>query len=233
MGNIFLKGKSSPTPSLWNRISSALSPVALTDKIGIGCNDPTKNLEIRTSVKGEGAIIGNVFTGVWQINADFMTLTHLDVSTSSTSYIMIQKKDGQSNFNTATNTDMSFKVGNVTKATMGRDGNFGCGHAFPFLPKSMLSVKGPIATAIATKTANYTLTNNDSTVLGDAASGNITMTLSSVSGIAGRQYTVKKIDSSANTVTVAGTIDGATNKVLNTQYDSVTVQTDGSVWWII
>ena len=49
---------------------------------------------------------------------------------------------------------------------------------------------------------------------------------------------IKKIDSSGNAVTIAQnasgeTIDGASSVALTGQYDSKTVQTDGSVWDVI
>lgn len=73
--------------------------------------------------------------------------------------------------------------------------------------------------------------------LGNATSGNITLTLPAASTSAGLRYYVKKTDSSANTVTVDGnaseTIDGATTKVLTAQYDKLQIICDGSAWWII
>lgn len=104
-------------------------------------------------------------------------------------------------------------------------------------PTSVLDVAGPIATAISTKTANYTITATDSTILVDATSGNITITLPAVSGTTGRQYVIKKIDSSVNTVTIDGnsseTIDGATTQSITTQWDAITIQSNGSAWFII
>jgi len=104
-------------------------------------------------------------------------------------------------------------------------------------PNSKLHVAGSIALPIVTKTANYTATAGDHTILGDATSGAITITLPSAAGIAGRVYVVKKIDNSTNAVTVAAsgseTIDGATSVSLSTQWGSVRVQSDGSNWFKI
>jgi hypothetical protein len=49
----------------------------------------------------------------------------------------------------------------------------------------------------------------------DATAGNITITLLVASGNSGKKFTVKKIDSTANTVTVTNStnIDGATTKL--------------------
>ena len=71
----------------------------------------------------------------------------------------------------------------------------------------------------------------------DATSGAITVNLPTISGNTGRQYTIKKIDSSANAVTVDGsgaeTIDGSTTAVINSQYESITIQATSSEWGII
>jgi hypothetical protein len=100
-----------------------------------------------------------------------------------------------------------------------------------------LEVAGAIATAIATKTGAYTLINTDSTILGDATSAAFTLTLPTAVGIAGRIYTLKKIDSSVNAVTIDGngaeTIDGEATYSLSTQWKYVSIQSDGSNWVII
>jgi photosystem II stability/assembly factor-like uncharacterized protein len=52
----------------------------------------------------------------------------------------------------------------------------------------------------------------------------------------GHEFVIKKIDSSINIVTItpiAGTIDGVANKILGTQYQSVTIRTDGTNWFVI
>ncbi|MES2463444.1 MAG: hypothetical protein V4671_22955 [Armatimonadota bacterium] len=63
------------------------------------------------------------------------------------------------------------------------------------------------------------------------------MTLPSATGIAGRQYTIKKFDAVGGAVTVATTssqtIDGATTYSLASQYNSITVVSSGNNWFII
>lgn len=96
---------------------------------------------------------------------------------------------------------------------------------------------GPIATPIATKTANYTITSTDSVILANATTAPFTVTLSTAVGCAGRQYTIKKTDVSANAVTVDGNageaIDGNLTHALNAQYQSITIVSNGANWFII
>ena len=85
-------------------------------------------------------------------------------------------------------------------------------------------------------TSNTTLDNNDYFVSADASSGSVTVTLPSASGIKGRVYHIKKVDSSSNNVTVDGnsaeTIDGSETRIITNQYDSISIISDGSNWLI-
>lgn len=83
---------------------------------------------------------------------------------------------------------------------------------------------------------DYTATDLDSTVVADATGGNITVTLPQAMTVQGMILTVKKVDGSGNTVTVDGysseTIDGATTKVLSSQYEAITIHSSGSEWFV-
>jgi len=100
-----------------------------------------------------------------------------------------------------------------------------------------ISLNGSVSFAVKSVTANYTATASDRVILCDATSNSITVSLPSASGITGRVYTIKKVDSSTNTVTVdpAGTetIDGASTYSLSSQWDFVTIVSDGSNWVIV
>lgn len=84
---------------------------------------------------------------------------------------------------------------------------------------------------------NTTLETGHCTVLVNAVGANRTITLPAAASHIHRIYNIKKIDASANTVTIDGnaseTIDGAATKVLAVQYDSYTIQSDGTGWYII
>lgn len=77
-------------------------------------------------------------------------------------------------------------------------------------------------------------------VLGvDASGGAKTVTLPTAASISGRVYTIIKVDSSANTVTVDGdgveTIDGLATQLLRQQYDAITIVADATntAWKIV
>jgi hypothetical protein len=92
-------------------------------------------------------------------------------------------------------------------------------------------------TGIVTKTADYTATLFNTTILVDATGGNRTITLPTAASQPGMILHIKKIDASGNSVTIDGngseTIDGATTKATTTQYAGWTIQSDGSAWYIL
>jgi hypothetical protein len=85
--------------------------------------------------------------------------------------------------------------------------------------------------------ANYSITTSDNVVKVDASSGAITVTLPSAVGINGQQFNIKAMDISGGNVTVATTssqtIDGGTTATLTTQYENITVHSDGANWVIL
>jgi hypothetical protein len=91
-----------------------------------------------------------------------------------------------------------------------------------------------LAVSVVSVSTTSTLDGKNQTVLADATSGDITITLPAVTDR--RVITVKKING-ANTVTIDGagsnTIDGVTTKALTTQYESLTLVADATEWWII
>lgn len=95
-----------------------------------------------------------------------------------------------------------------------------------------LSASQGIALGVATFAASGTIGAGTFTALCDASSGPITITLPA--GSATRVVNVKKIDASANAVTVAGpAIDGTPTRTLAAQYDRITVHYDGTTSWHI
>jgi hypothetical protein len=102
-----------------------------------------------------------------------------------------------------------------------------------------LEVQGGISTVVVTVTNvnPYTLDETDSTVLCDATSNAVTINLPSTGDVReGLIYTIKAINAD-NTVTVSpdGTeeIDGVNASITLSLMESITIQSDGSNWWII
>lgn len=82
--------------------------------------------------------------------------------------------------------------------------------------------------------APYLATVLDWNICGDATAGAFTISLPSAVGLAGMLFEFKKIDASANFVTVdpagAETIDGALTVDLKKQWDCVAIRSDGANW---
>jgi hypothetical protein len=74
------------------------------------------------------------------------------------------------------------------------------------------------------------------TILGDATGAAFDVDLPSAAVWDGRILTIKKVDASANAVTVdadgAETIDGAGTYPLTAQWQSITIQSDGTNWYV-
>jgi len=99
-----------------------------------------------------------------------------------------------------------------------------------------MQAKGIKRQVTTTTNSTYAVATTDHIVLADATSGAITVNLPAAS-TTGRELVVKKVDSSANAVTIDGngaeTIDGATTQVISVQYDAVKIVSDGTEWWIV
>jgi hypothetical protein len=103
---------------------------------------------------------------------------------------------------------------------------------------STVQVSGSLSMTITTVTSNYTLTGDDNTVLANTTSGAITITLPAPGGFAGRIYTIKKIgtggiDNELTITPASGTIDGGSSYKIYNDWTYVSLQTDGSNWYII
>lgn len=103
------------------------------------------------------------------------------------------------------------------------------------------AVGGEASILLVTGTAKVITTtgDDDATIyLCDATDGNMTISLPDVADFPiGIPITFKKIDSTANTVTLdadgTSLIDGAGTLVIVTQYDAPRIVSDGANWWII
>jgi hypothetical protein len=90
---------------------------------------------------------------------------------------------------------------------------------------------GPYLGSQATSTsAAYTILPTDGTVFVDASGGARSITLPTVQ-YAGHEVKVVKTDSSANAVTLVGTISGVSNPTLAAQYNHTRFETNATIWY--
>lgn len=86
-------------------------------------------------------------------------------------------------------------------------------------------------------TASGTVRLMDATLVANAASGAITLTLPLAKDAKGRMYHIVKTDATANAVTIDGngseTINGAATKSTTTQWAGWTIQSTGTAWLVI
>lgn len=137
-----------------------------------------------------------------------------------------------------TSKSIVFMTGGTSQATNERmridgSGNVGIGTN---APTSTLQVTGSLSLSIVTKTGNYTVTASDHTIICSSGSTQ-TITLPAASTCTGRIYVIKKISATLISVIVdanaSETIDGATTKTMMTQYDSMTIQSNGTAWYML
>lgn len=90
---------------------------------------------------------------------------------------------------------------------------------------------------VATKDNNFTVEGDKTVYLVDASASAVTVTLLSVTSkdVKNRTYHIKKTDSSTNNVTVdadgSQTIDSALTAVLENQFESINIISDGVSNW--
>jgi hypothetical protein len=94
-----------------------------------------------------------------------------------------------------------------------------------------------VALSTITRTASYTATATDYSIICNNTGGAITISLPAAAGCAGRVYVVKKVSAALNNVVIdpngAETIDGAATRTLSVQYEGVHIQSDGTNWYVI
>lgn len=100
-----------------------------------------------------------------------------------------------------------------------------------------IGYQGPaFVNTVTTVTGNYSATT-DEVILCNAVSGSLTISLPTAVGVSGKVYSIKKIDSSSHLIFITPNgsekIDNSGSVIVDSQYVSVTVVSDGTNWWII
>lgn len=131
---------------------------------------------------------------------------------------------------------LDLQVATVSKFKVDKSGAVTSTGAFSVSGLTTTSFSSGTVTKVAGDSP-YTVAAGDSLILCNATAGAITVNLPAVASSTGRILNIKKIDSSANAVTLDGnsseTIDGQLTQSTTTQYASFTIQCDGSAWYIL
>jgi hypothetical protein len=102
--------------------------------------------------------------------------------------------------------------------------------------KGALKTNGQLL-SLSTKTSAYNILSSDEIILANASSAAFSVTLPTAVDKNGQTYTIKRMNSGSNDVTLATTssqtIDGLTTYVLSAQYKYIKVVSDGSNWVIV
>ena len=105
-----------------------------------------------------------------------------------------------------------------------------------------LAVNGAVSAtgyvqSTVTVTSAHTATATNYVIRANAATAAFTITLPAAATNTGRIYVIKKVDSTANIVTIdanaSETIDGSLTTTLTTQYQRITIQSNGTGWDMI
>ena len=82
--------------------------------------------------------------------------------------------------------------------------------------------------AFRTITGAYTPTPSDDFIDCDTSTAGFTVTLPDATRVAFMEFTLK--NTSTNTVTISGTVDGTTNPTIATQWHARTLYSNGTAW---
>lgn len=137
-------------------------------------------------------------------------------------------------FGIGSSSDIAFYTKGVERMRVDTLGNVGIGTS---TPTSKAHINGSISLPIVTKTANYTVTVNDYTIIADANTTGVTITLPLAADVPGRIYVIKAVDISNDVkVTHDGSdkIDGSSGDYLfSSANESIMIQSDGTTNWYI
>jgi hypothetical protein len=95
-----------------NDESGTIDAIITEGKVGIGTASPSEKLHVYGTAAGDGALIGNAKMGVWENDANFASFTHNDIHSTSNSYALLQKNDGNTYLNAASSRKLHLRINN-------------------------------------------------------------------------------------------------------------------------
>lgn len=225
--------------------------------VGLGQADNTADADKPLSLAAQAALnakankAGDTFTGAVTVQNSANSLDMHVINTANDATLSVRTqgaaKAAYINLYSISGVYMAIAgwVNNAVKWRIGRFGGTngvgvwvhdGATQAVSFADDKTTRLYGGLITPIVTKNANYTLTTADHTVLADTSLSPLTITLPTAVGAAGRQFVIKdwKGQALARNITVATTssqtIDGGALHLLNANYATCTVVSDGANW---
>ncbi len=120
--------------------------------------------------------------------------------------------------------------------TVMKNGNIGIKTNADNPPTATFEVNGSQASTVHSLSSNTTLDDTYNTVLVNASAGVVSITLPDPTACDGREYTIKKIDATANLVMVNGgtfKIDAIAIQNISAQWGFIKIISDGLQWYII
>lgn len=138
----------------------------------------------------------------------------------------------EKSFGTLTNFNIPIITNGNQVGVFRTNGRFGWGVTNP---ESTVEVNGSLGLGnMNTVTSSYIATGTDYMILADASSGAMTITIPAATGLYRREYVVKKIDSTGNSVIIssATNIDGALTYTILSQYVAIKLKSNGTQWFI-
>ena len=233
-------------------VTNGISILAVSgSQVGIGTATPDHLLTLNAAADGDGCfiqfkegeadrakigintsnnlLIQNQFTNkhiVFKVNDQGTTREGLRIDGAVPEVVVNEGSESLVDFRVESdnNTHMLFVDGSNDKVGINTD-----------TPNSGLHVNTSVTFAGKAVTQNYTVLSTDHMIFANATNGNITLTLPTAVGIIGRQYIIKRVDGSANSVIIdpnaSETIEGDSNKSLTDQC-SVVIVSDNNNWWI-
>jgi hypothetical protein len=135
-------------------------------------------------------------------------------------------------------TALDTQISRTSTSTLTIDNN--SGGAANLILTGNIQVQGAIYLKTVSKVfadSPYSVAASDTVIFCNATGGNMTVTLPSAASHTGRKITVKRTNTTVNTVTVgsaAGTIDGSASYIIpGGTLNSITVVSDGTNWYIV
>ncbi len=173
---------------------------------------------------------GATTIGTGTVSGGTASMTTSSLSTGVHSLTAVFASSNSGAYANSTSIAISYTI-----TSPGGGGSTTSASAVPFL--ALASGEPNTATRTTVANANYTLLASDSIVAYTSIGAARTVTLPAASAVqVGKQFIVKDESgscSSGNTITIAGTIDGATNYILNAAYAKAVVYSNGSAWFRI